>query len=106
MRETRNFFLFWRRPHNGARGEVFAGETRVNERLSPQSHPLLGVRAKEARLSGPLVRMPGDGHRPYHALGWWSGLSAFSMRDAIADAGEPIWRDATPWAEEKERTAV
>ena len=46
--------------------------------------PLPYRRLGEALRPGPTIRMPGDGHCLYHALGWWAGMTQSQIR--------PNWR--------------
>ena len=59
--------------------------------------PIPFRRIGEASHPGPVVRMPGDGHCLYHALGWWAGLSQGQVRQEIANISEGLWNELCPW---------
>ena len=58
-----------------------------------------GVRIGEASNPGPVIRMPGDGHCLYHALGWWVGHTARHMRRLLAEVELHRFLHIFDWAE-------
>lgn len=45
------------------------------------------------------------GRTLYHALGWWVGLPAAAVRQALA-ATEAVWEEARPWATSEDRCTL
>ena len=54
-------------------------------------------RIGEASHPGPTIRMPGDGHCIYHALGWWADKPQAQVRSRIAEVQEHTWKALFPW---------
>lgn len=89
--------------HRSKRRRARVCGTRSSKRVFPRCHPL---------LSGCGSWRPVTWARRFaclaieHALGLWDGLSAFLVRDALADPSEDICGVPTRWVEEKERAAL
>ena len=64
---------------------------------SPLIRPMPYRRLGEASHPGPIVRMPGDGHCLYHALGWWADKPQAQIRARIAEVPEHTWKALFPW---------
>ena len=63
----------------------------------PLIRPMPYRRLGEASHPGPIVRMPGDGHCLYHALGWWADKPQAQIRARIAEVPEHTWKALFPW---------
>ena len=64
---------------------------------APLIRPMPYRRLGEASHPGPIVRMPGDGHCLYHALGWWAGKPQAQVRASIAGVADHTWYTLFPW---------
>ena len=65
--------------------------------LRPSRRPIPYRRLGEASHPGPIIRMPGDGHCLYHALGWWASLTQSQVRNQLASVDWGTWRSICPW---------
>ena len=64
--------------------------------------PIRYKRIGEASHPGPVIKMPGDGHCLYHALGWWAGLSQGQVRQEVANISKRRWFELCPWDDGQE----
>ena len=51
----------------------------------------------EAPHPGPTIRIPGDGHCLFYALGWWADKPQAQIRFWIAEVQEHTWKALFPW---------
>ena len=66
-------------------------------RLIMSHHPQGNdYRSGEASHPGPIIRMPGDGHCLYHAIGWWVHQTADQIRDRLGHLTPQQWDQVFP----------
>ena len=87
-----------------SRGSAFRRSHKGKRHVCPDTllRPIRYKRIGEASHPGPVIKMPGDGHCLYHALGWWAGTTQGQVRHEISGVGRRAWGDICPWDDGEE----